>query len=145
MKNVKTLIFISVLPKQCQPGNYKILSEASRSTNISTVLWYCDKDSRYTSPSWEGPGWYKFANPAGTKMATSSPPTQRCGTNAPGYMVEIHPTEAGQTKKVKFCFHYGKNSCRWESFGEVTKCGDGDFVYKLPNTPACSLRYCAVP
>jgi hypothetical protein len=150
MKNVKTLIFISVLPKQCQPGNYKILSDAKRSTSYSIKTSSekkCDVlNQTYSSPSWEGPGWYKFANPAGTKMATTAPPFNRCGAYRTGYMVDEHPTEVGQTKQVKFCFSWGgKNSCGKSTLGEVTKCGEGNFVYKLPNAPICTARYCAVP
>ena len=122
------------------------MNEASRSTSNSVKSRYCDIGGySYTSLSWNGPGWYKFANPAGTKIPTSPPPKNRCGTHATGWMAEPHPKAVGQTKKVKFCFNYWSNSCSYESFGEVTKCGEEDFVYKLPNTPYCHQRYCAEP
>jgi len=66
-------------------------------------------------------------------------------------MVEPHPTQVGQTKKVKFCFNYNGNSCFENTSGEVTKCGEGDFVYNMPNTPYIRggqyfyFRYCSVP
>ena len=44
-----------------------------------------------TSPSWAGQGWYKFAYPAGTKIATKPPPKQTCGTHATGWMTTEHP------------------------------------------------------
>jgi hypothetical protein len=99
------------------------------------------------SPSWKGEGWYKFAYPAGTKMSTTPTPVNSCSTTRGGYMVESHPTQVGQTKNVKFCFNWStvNHSCYWPKFGEVKKCGEGDFVYKLPNTGSCSARYCAVP
>ena len=60
-------------------------------------------------------------------------------------MVEPHPTEVGQTKNVKFCFsHTNGNTCQWHTLGEVTKCGEDDFVYKLSDVPKCRMRYCAV-
>ena len=83
-----------------------------------------------------GPGWYKFTNPAGTKIATSAPPANSFGTIWGGYMVEPHSIQVGQTKKVNFCFNYRGNSCfEFENtLGEVTKWREGDFVYKMPNT-----------
>ena len=98
-----------------------------------------------TSPCWSGPGWYKFAYPAGTKMATKPPPNQTCGTLATGYMTTEHPSEIGQTKSVKFCFNWDRNTCWNSTVGEVTKCGEGDFVYRLPDVEKCTSRYCAVP
>jgi hypothetical protein len=148
MKNDKTLIFISVLPKQCLPGNYRTLSEASRSISRG-VATNCDgykllKGTK-TSPSWTGPSWYKFAYPAGTKIATKPPPKATCGTHATGWMNATHPTEIGQTKSVKLCFNW-RSTCWKTSYGEVTKCGEGDFVYRLPDVPPYTRsRYCAVP
>ena len=122
------------------------MNEATRSTYNSVRELNCDlaKVSN-KSPSWKGPGWYKFANPAGTKMATKPPPVFRCGTGATGWMTTEPPSEIGQTKSVKHCFNWAGNSCQMNLLGEVTKCGEGDFVYKLPDAPACHLRYCAVP
>ena len=118
------------MPDQCQSGNYNTLSEATRSTNNSVRVFYCDskKFKNNLSPSWQGPGWYKFANPAGTKMATEPPPVNTCGTHVTGWMTTEPPSEIGQTKSVKFCFNWAGNSCKWNIFGEVTKCGEGDFV-----------------
>ena len=71
-----------------------------------------------------------------------------CGTIKGGYMVEPHPIQVGQTKKVKFCFNYRGNSCFENTFGEVTKCGEGDFVNKMTNTlnkdGNCFFRSCSV-
>ena len=129
------------------------MSEASRSIN-SPAAENCDgyipigPDANgpkrvVTSPSWKGPGWYKFAYYA--RMATSPPPYNRCGTHATGYMIHSHPTEIGKTKNVKFCFNWD-SSCRWSTYGSVTRCGKGNnFVYKLSNVPNCTNRYCAVP
>jgi hypothetical protein len=133
------------------------LSEKSRSINAGPAA-ECDgylpnggTKIVTTSPSWDGPGWYKFANPAGTRMATykSPPPPNRCGTNATGFMNDSHPTKVGETKKVKFCFNWNivgnGNTCQWHKYGQVTKCGEEDFVYYLEDVPNCTNRYCAVP
>ena len=123
------------------------MSEASRKANIPTSKATCDlfsyQDDR--SPNWRGPGWYKFANPAGTQIATSPPRLHTCGANLPGYMTTQFPTEIGQTNSARFCFSWNGNTCAYRSYGKVTKCGEGDFVYQLPNVPACYARYCAAP
>ena len=127
------------------------MNEASRSTSISSPVepWFSDylnpNPGQVTSPSWKGPGWYKFSNPAGTQIANSLVPMYRCGTARTGYMVDSHPTEVGQTKNVKFCWVLAQNPCYWDGKGEVTKCGEGDFVYKLPDSRPYNARYCAVP
>ena len=124
------------------------MSEASRSASYYELgVGNCDKENhRFISPSWKGPGWYKFVDPAGTKIATSPPKWKHCGTSATGWMDDSHPTEVGQTKTVRFCFNFFDSvTCKWNSTGEVTKCGEGEFVYKLPTVPICHSRYCAAP
>ena len=125
------------------------MSEATRSTTNTFYhhgKTFCDNEKKKNaSPHWKGSGWYKFASPAGTKIATSAPPHHTCGTSATGWMAQLHPTEVGQTKTVQFCFNWAGNSCFWKTTGEVTKCGDKNFVYKLPEPPNCTLGYCADP
>jgi len=137
------------LPDQCNKGVYNTLSEVSRSINAGEGKRNCDgyqiNNGSPISPCWTGDGWYKFANAAGTKIATSPPPRNHCGTNGTGWMTAAHPSKIGETKKVKFCFNWDDNSCKWTTYGAVTKCGKEDYVYRLPNAPFCALRYCAVP
>ena len=124
------------------------MSEVSRSISGgkgSNCDGYKRKNNDKASPCWSGPGWYKFAYPAGTKMATKPPPPQTCGTLGTGWMTTEHPSEIGQTESVKFCFNWDGNTCWKISYGEVTKCGEGDFVYRLPDVAQCTSRYCAVP
>ena len=124
------------------------MSEASRSIRGGEAR-NCDGYKLYkgdkTSTSWTGPSWYKFVYPAGTKMATKPPPVRTCGTRATGWMTTEHPSEIGQTKSVIYCCIWNGNKCWRKSFGEVTKCGEEDFVYRLPNVAQCTARYCAVP
>ena len=124
------------------------MSEASRKANIVSFPATCDSFPHHPnsrSPNWKGPGWYKFDNPAGTQIATSPPRVNTCGANLPGYMTTRFPTEIGQTFSARFCFSWKGNTCAYLTFGKVTKCGEGDFVYQLPNVPACYARYCAAP
>jgi hypothetical protein len=123
---------------------YKTLDEGSRSITTGQEGIYRDLATSSTkSPSWEGPGWYRLQEPAGTKIPDTPPPDKQCGTRATGWMDGEYPENAGQTNDVKFCFSWEGNTCKWSAFGKVTNCGKY-FVYKLPPIPVDStLRYCA--
>ena len=88
-----------------------------------------------------GPGWFRFEGSAGTRMATSCPPTDRCGTDAPGWLNGGHPTVADGQVGRTVCFHYSQNCCIWSTNIKVRNCGSC-YVYYLSGTPGCSLRYC---
>ena len=42
--------------------------------------------------------------PAGTRMPEKSPGYPYCGGGYPGWVYGTHPTEAGESKRVQFCF-----------------------------------------
>ena len=143
------------LPSQCH--DYKTLNETSRhykkpggcKSDVGCDVG-CDGvlDMYRTSPQWRGAGWYRFAGAAGTKMATKSEVTKYsiCGTAVAGHLnTNGHPYLAeGQSQKQKVCFYgfYGqKSQCYRSTTVTIQRC-DGFFIYKLPNTPSCSYRYC---
>ncbi|EDO26526.1 predicted protein, partial [Nematostella vectensis] len=74
-------------------------------------------------------------------MPTSCVLEKRCGTHAPGWMVGAHPTVAQGLVTRKVCYHWTKNCCRWSNYIKVRNCG-AFYVYQLPKTPVCWLRYC---
>ena len=96
------------------------------------------------SPRWRGEGWYRFTGAAGTKMATKREVTKDgiCGTVAAGHLdTNAHLDLAdGQSQDQKVCFNFG-SQCWRSTTATIQKC-DGFYVYKLPNTPYCYLRYC---
>ena len=114
-------------------SNYNILSEPNRAQtfNKSSPL-ICDSGLS---------GWYRFSGKAGNQMPESCVNERHCGTHAPGWLSESHPTVADGAVKRKVCFHWTNNCCRWSTDIEVRNCG-GFFVYKLHRPPACTLRYC---
>ena len=129
-------------PSQCR--DYKTLSEASRHYTQPTND-YCDLTPYGDmSPQWSGDGWYRFTGAAGTKMATKREVTKGsiCGTAAAGHLdTYAHPDLAdGQSQDQKVCFYWGRQ-CSWSTTATIQKC-NGFYVYKLPNTPECYLRYC---
>ena len=79
---------------------------------------------------------------AGTAMPTACVPTHRCGTHAPGWLQGGHPTEEQGVVTKKVCFHWSGNCCKWSVNIRVRDCGEF-YVYNLPKTPVCYLKYCA--
>ena len=75
-------------------------------------------------------------------MPESSPGRDHCGTYRPGWLNTTHPTNINVPKQAKVCFHgYQGDECGYSLNIWVTNCGDF-YVYYLPDTPACNLRYC---
>ena len=90
---------------------------------------------------WQGSGYYRFVEPAGTMMPESSPGERHCGTGRSGWLNGQHPTELGQEKALEVCFDFVNNICDQRRNITVTKC-DGFYVYYLVDVPSCNNRYC---
>ena len=128
------MFVIIILPYMPECRNYGSLNTADRMITYNSFVG-CD--------SGIGPGWFRFEGSAGTRMATSCPPTSRCGTNAPGWMNGGHPTVADGQVSRQVCFNWG-NCCNLSINIKVRNCGSY-YVYYLNSTPSggfCHLRYC---
>ena len=116
---------------ECQ--NYGSLNSGSRRTSYYWGNHYCDSSL--------GPGWFRFQGSAGTRMATSCPPTYRCGTYYPGWLSGGHSSVAdGQVTRTVY-FRRGYNCYYYSRTIKVRNCGSY-YVYYLSGTPTCNLRYC---
>ena len=126
-------------------NDYKILNEYKRNHQFKTSggSW-CDNtgSSGKKSPQWHGDDWYRFLSPAGTRIASSPPGQDYCGTSASGWMQGSHPTSLGETVTRTVCFQYGYDTCNWSTEIKVRNCGQF-FLYHLVDTPACHAGYCA--
>lgn len=110
-------------------------------TSITRRVTYNHADSNCDNRFY---GWYRFQGSAGTRMATSCPPTQRCDTYATGWLNGGHPSVSdGQVSRLA-CFHWNSNCCYWSHYIKVRNCG-AFYVYHITGTPSghCSLRYCS--
>ena len=74
-------------------------------------------------------------------MPTKCVPRYYCGTHAPGWLSDAHPTVGEGAVQRKVCFHWTSGCCQWSSNINVRNCG-GFFVYELVEPPGCSMRYC---
>jgi len=115
---------------------YQTLNDRTRAASVhrGNVLRCDQKDFPYTR-------WYRFTGASGTQMPTKCVPEHRCGTHAPGWLSSSHPTRVGQIVNGKVCFKWSGNCCRWSATIQIKMC-NGYYIYKLPKTPCCWLRYC---
>ncbi|XP_067043371.1 uncharacterized protein [Acropora muricata] len=122
------------VPAEC--SSYTTLNTADRAAKSTGNMNKCDRNDLSSIPKW-----YRFSGAAGTMMPTSSVPVRHCGTHAPGWMNGKHPSKNEGAVSRKVCFHWSNNVCLWNIQITVRNCGSF-YVYKLPRTPHCSLRYC---
>ena len=83
--------------------------------------------------------------PAGMVMTESSLKVLHCGTYRPGWIRGTHPTDEGEQVTAEVCFSFDNgdgDDCRYTQNIEITNCGEY-YVYFLPQTPWCDMRYCA--
>ncbi|XP_031553545.1 uncharacterized protein LOC116290605 isoform X2 [Actinia tenebrosa] len=115
---------------------YKVLSTSDRAMSSSSTSGRCDRRSGIF------PGlWHRFQGPAGTEMASSCVPINRCGSHATGWLSGGHPTVNEGMVRRRVCFHWSSNCCKWSTFIRVINCS-GFYVYELQRPPVCQLRYC---
>ena len=91
-----------------------------------------------------GGNWHRFLGPAGLVMPLAAPSNYSCGTDAPGWMQGTYPAEDAGIVARTVCFSWFGDPCSWSVEISVRNCGQY-FVFKLPNVPECSLRYCGAP
>jgi hypothetical protein len=128
----------SVNPQCLQAYNTFTAAERNVANVNGTV--YCDLTGN-GSPEWVGPGWYRFTSAAGTTMPEYVPAEYSCGTHAPGWLNGAHPAPQDGVVARTVCFNWGGNSCAWTSAVQIVNCS-GFYLYYLPDTSACNLRYC---
>ena len=114
--------------------HYQNLTEAERKyDHDDTKDGKCD-DNLYSE------GWYRFQGAAGTKMATKSPGTDKCGAPYPAWLDGVHPTVAEGTVRRIVCIN--KNGeCGEQTFVDVKNC-TFYYIYKFYESKACDFRYC---
>jgi len=129
--------------------NYNVLNHKDRNVQTTSPST-CDKLMPYgVSPDWQGHSWYRILPPAGTHIPTQSPEGWACGAYMSGW-IDGFPAlnHIGQIEKATVCYHHGflNDKCYYNNEINITLCADEEtkfYVYQLPNTPHCILKYCA--
>ncbi len=83
--NLKLDLDPELIAQECSGQVYKVFTAIDRSVNFRTHTRFCDQMGKANS-DWQGPGWYRFAEWAGSKMPETPPPAKHCGTFKPGWI-----------------------------------------------------------
>ena len=168
---VKSTLHVLFLVDPCT--GYNVLDESSRSTNYVDNNYFCDQDYDLTTgainphldqTNWKGAGWYRFMEPAGTRMI-EYPEVKGmgdCSTQDPTYIVssDYDSIQMGEVVDREACMFNSKvfnqqgNPCfvpsHFTDSGfdkipiKIKRCQGDYFVYELPNIAECNGRYCAI-
>ena len=133
---IAILLTLLTAPVPAECSSYTTLNSTDHCVHSTGNTSKCDGNDLSSIPKW-----YRFSGVAVTLMSTSAVPKFRCGTHAPGWMNGEHPSKNEGAVSRKVCFHWKSNACLWNIQITVRNCGSF-YVYKLPRTPTCDLRYC---
>ncbi|KXJ10047.1 Oncoprotein-induced transcript 3 protein [Exaiptasia diaphana] len=119
--------------------NYNAINDVYRSTKYELQPGFvaiCD--DKLTT------GWYRFKSIVGGMMPETKPSPNHCGTVAPIWIRDTHPTTKGQQKDVTACANIQNiaNGCLVKHKISIKNCG-GFYVYKLKRIYGCPAAYCA--
>lgn len=117
---------------------YRILDQSWRASNYSTKSVKCDRQVR-----WQG--WYRlYYLGKSIQMPEKCIPENRCGTHAPLWLTQPHPTTRDGIVTRGVCGHWKKNCCAFRSTPiQVKACRGNYYVYRFVRPTACQLAYCA--
>ena len=124
----------------CQNSNeIKELSSGDRTIIYDSSTDKCDSD---IGNDWSK--WYKITGKAGNALRVATPPRERCGGRAQGYLKKDHPVPSDGVVNRQVCIQNPSNSCRREIQIRVVNCGLF-YLYQLQRLRSdCNLnwRYC---
>uniref|UniRef100_A0A3Q4GE88 UMOD/GP2/OIT3-like D8C domain-containing protein n=1 Tax=Neolamprologus brichardi TaxID=32507 RepID=A0A3Q4GE88_NEOBR len=119
--------------------DYTVLNDQWRSTNnTNTQDLHCDQ-----SINWQG--WYRlFLGSSNARIPETCIDSNRCGTHAPLWITQPHPSQPGETVNRTVCNNWSGSCCQFPSHTiQVKLCYGNYYVYKLERPSACHLAYCA--
>uniref|UniRef100_A0A3Q2V154 UMOD/GP2/OIT3-like D8C domain-containing protein n=1 Tax=Haplochromis burtoni TaxID=8153 RepID=A0A3Q2V154_HAPBU len=89
--------------------------------------------------------WYRlFLGESGAHIPERCLDPNRCGTHAPLWITQPHPTQSGEILTRTVCSSWEGNCCKFEShIIHVKHCYGNYYVYKLVKPVTCQLAYCA--
>ncbi|XP_056227795.1 deleted in malignant brain tumors 1 protein-like [Seriola aureovittata] len=119
--------------------NYTVLNDDWRSVNntMNNII-HCDRNI-----NWQG--WYRlFLGQTSAHIPERCVEENRCGTHAPLFITQSHPTQSGEIVARTVCNAWSNSCCRFRSHTiHVKLCYGNYYVYKLVAPSVCNLAYCA--
>ncbi|XP_053192210.1 uromodulin-like [Scomber japonicus] len=119
--------------------HYTALHDEWRSTNYTVYQGnHCDRNV-----NWQG--WYRlFLGQTSAHIPERCVADRRCGTYAPMWITEPHPTQSNEIVSRTVCPSWSGNCCYVRSYIiQVKLCYGNYYVYKLVKPSICNLAYCA--
>ncbi|XP_047433609.1 uromodulin-like isoform X2 [Mugil cephalus] len=116
---------------------YTVLNDDWRSTNnTGNAVIHCDRDI-----NWQG--WYRLLlEETSAQIPERCVETYRCGTHAPLWITEPHPTKSDGIVNRTVCNSWGGSCCYFSSHTILVKRCHDYYVYKLDIPSTCHLAYC---
>ncbi|XP_054634935.1 uromodulin-like [Dunckerocampus dactyliophorus] len=124
--------------------SYTVLDDEWRSTEFR----YNNSNQANCDRNIEWLGWYRlFLGDNSARIPERCIDENRCGTHAPLWITEPHPTQSGQIVTRTVCNAWLSQCCHFDSHNiHVKLCSRADssyYVYKLVKPSTCRLAYCA--
>lgn len=132
-------ISVNGTPRCADPcEHHTVLNDDWRSTNNTDGGERCDR-----TVSWQG--WYRLVlGGSSAHIPERCIRPNSCGTNAPLWLADGHPTRPGLIVSRKVCNSWANSCCFFTvHFIQVKLCSTNFYVYKLVAPVGCSLAYCA--
>ena len=121
------------LPSQCMA--YGTIDDMTRLTAASGGI-QCDA----SPPFYSVLNWFRFNGLGGTRITTSSPGPNQCGTLYTGWYAGTMPTEGASVVGI-VCFGSALLTCQYTQTLAVTNCSSF-YLYGLTATSVFNARYC---
>ena len=127
----------------CQDSNeIKELSSGDRTIYYNSSTDKCDLTDSEIGSDWSK--WYKITGNAGNALRVATPPRERCGGQAQGYLTKSHPVPSDGVVSRRVCIQNPSDPCNRDLQIGVVNCGSF-YLYKLQSLRKnCDLnwRYC---
>ncbi|XP_029433085.1 uromodulin [Rhinatrema bivittatum] len=125
--------------------NHTLLDETWRSTTNTINYYYYYYWGYYVHCDSGLHGWHRFEGNGGEQMPSYCVNENRCGTAAPLWLNDTHPTEEEGIVNRTACASWSGNCCYWSTNISIKACPGAYYTYKFHGTPACNLAYCTEP
>ena len=92
--------------------------------------------------------WYRFEGEAGVSMPTDAPGSNKCGTQAAGWLSTPHPSMGDAPTPGTVCWDFDNDACSSTTAVETCACSYDSgktltYTYKLPKPSSCGTSaYC---
>ncbi|KAG9355590.1 hypothetical protein JZ751_000428 [Albula glossodonta] len=127
----------------CQ--HYTILNEAWRSTSFTYGSYGSPSDPAKCDRGYGWQGWYRlYLGGESVQMPEICVDMHMCGTHAPLWLPEGHPSLEDGVVSRRVCAHWESDCCHW-TFNSINvkACPGNYFVYMFTDPTNCYSAYCA--